>query len=479
MSCGAWLEMNQKNKPQSNTLAAGIMTLLLTGMIVGSTIFNMDLQHQPWTFEHSSTEVLLVSISFYMAAIVGSLAGYFLVERYEKKPISKVYLVLSIVASVLLIALPDHIASVAFARILLGLAHGMAYLVVLIHGGEVCIKELRGLNMAAVNLCIMIGVMTHGSLSPTSTYGQDIGTNRLVGILGLVYVVLGGFLALFLTYESPVFLIQRGRDAEAIQSMIKLRNESTESWEIRNDYTEFKTMLQEDEETSPSILQDGNTRPLLLLILCRIASVVSFNFAINLVRLNILDKLFGVDNYSFSAIVVLTIRLIVGTVFLFVIDKFGRRAPMTLSTFTSGFILTVLGMIFMVADHVTRDVLIAIMLTYEVVASAGVTMVPDVYCSEAFSTKKKAFSIATTQIVENVLQIGITAIVFNWDFSDDAYYGGIMLCCGVPLLAMAAIFYKYLPETTKMTIRQARTEFSKRGEIVFGGTKRPQNFLND
>lgn len=70
------------------TILPGIMTLMTTGLIIGSTIFNMDFRSQAWTFRHSESTILLATISFYIAAVIGSIAGYLLVERYEKKPIS-------------------------------------------------------------------------------------------------------------------------------------------------------------------------------------------------------------------------------------------------------------------------------------------------------------------------------------------------------------------------------------------------------
>lgn len=387
------------------------------------------------------------------------------------------YLTFVFVSSILLIVCPDILMVVAMTRCLLGLAHGMAYVLVLIHGGEISIKEMRGMNMAAVNYCIMIGVLSHGAISPAATYDL-MDPNRLVGILGLVYCVLGALLAQFLTYESPVFLLQKGRDSDAIQAMMKLRNESTETWDIRNDWTEFKAMLDEDRETSKSILKDGNIRPLVLLSLCKLAYVLSFNMALNMVRLHLLDRLFGLEEYSMSAVMILFIRVILGTVALFLIDKFGRKANMVVSTFGSGLILTVLGVIYLISDSFNRDVGIAIVLAFEVFASAGVAIVPDVYCSEAFSTKKKAASIAVVHSVEYALQIMITSIVWTWDFKSQDSYGGVMLTCGVPMLVLAGVFYRFLPETSKMTIRQSRTEFAKRGEIVFGGSKKtPNSFI--
>lgn len=387
-------------------------------------------------------------------------------------------MVLAVVSCILLIVKPDHLVVVAFARTLLGLAHGMAYLIYPIHGGETSIKELRGMNVSAVGYCLMIGALTFGCVSPGATYGW-MDPNRLIGILGLVYTVLGGLLSQFLTYESPVFLLQRGRDAEAVKSMMKLRNESTETWEIRNDLTEFRTMLEEDEQGSRSIFKDGNLRPLILLSLCKVASVLSFNMALNLVRLRLLDQLFGMEQYSMAAVIILLVRITMGTIILFVIDRFGRRATMVTSTFGSGFILVILGIIYLANDSFNRDIGIAIMLAYEVVASLGVTFVPDAYCSEAFSTKKKAASIGVVNTVENALQILIACVVFSWDFASTYHYGGVMLTFGVPMVLLAVAFYMKLPETTKMTIRQSRNEFSKRGEIVFGGTKRPMTYLNE
>ncbi|KFB52408.1 AGAP010943-PA-like protein [Anopheles sinensis] len=384
-----------------------------------------------------------------------------------------------VVGSVVVIAVPHSVIAIAFARSLMGLAHGMAYLVVLIHGGEIVIKELRGMIMGAVSYCVVTGVLLGGVL--ISVRYDVIDQYRFIGIIGLVYMLLAVFLNQMLCYESPVFLVQRNLDGEAIRSMMKLRNESTETWQIRNELTEIKTMLSEDETTSRSIWSDGNFRPLVLLALTKVASVLSFNFAVNMVKVNVVDHMVEIEDseVSLSVTILMSIRLVVGMVAMFTIDVLGRRALQLVSIVSTAFILIAIGIAYLAADSIPHDVGMAIFFACEVGASLGLTLVPDVLCSEAFNTKKKVCSIATVQILEHVLHILIFAITFKWNFTVDDRYGATLLAAGVPLLPIAYVLYQKLPETSKMSIRQARIEFYKRDGIVFGGSKNSVEALYD
>lgn len=43
-----WIDFFQKNKPQINSLSAGIMLLVLSGQNLGWGIFNNHIKVQPW-----------------------------------------------------------------------------------------------------------------------------------------------------------------------------------------------------------------------------------------------------------------------------------------------------------------------------------------------------------------------------------------------------------------------------------------------
>uniref|UniRef100_A0A182QV56 Major facilitator superfamily (MFS) profile domain-containing protein n=1 Tax=Anopheles farauti TaxID=69004 RepID=A0A182QV56_9DIPT len=479
MGCTEWVEMNQKNKPQSNAIATGVLSLLTTSMFHAATLFDSESKSQEWTYNRSDAAIIVTLVLFHIAAVIGAFIAWFLIERYAKKQINFVLISLVVVGSTVSIALPHNLIGIAFARSLMGLAHGVAYLVVLIHGGEILVKELRGVIMAAINFCVVSGVMVGAVLN--SVPRDTLVSNQVIGILGLVYMLLAFFLNLILCYESPVFLIQRNLVADAVRSIMKLRNESTETWEIRNEVTEIQTMLSEDASTDRSIFGDGNLRPLALIALGKIASVLSFNYAVNTIKVNVIDEVLDVTSgdVSLSITILMSVRMVIGMGAMFSVDVLGRRALQLVSTVSTGVILVAMGITYLATDSITPDLGMAIFLASEVGGALGLTSIPDVLCSEAFNTKKKALSIAAVQALENVLHVVIFCVVYKWDLQSMDHWGGALVVAGLPLLPIAYVLYRKLPETSKMSIRQARIEFYKREGIVFGGSKNSVEVLYD
>lgn len=81
-----WVDFNQKNKPQGNALAAGFMVLLVSGIQVG-WIINSELMHFPWARGHSSLQVILTYVSFYIGAGIGLYMASIIIDRLTKKNI--------------------------------------------------------------------------------------------------------------------------------------------------------------------------------------------------------------------------------------------------------------------------------------------------------------------------------------------------------------------------------------------------------
>ncbi|XP_053685687.1 uncharacterized protein LOC128735219 [Sabethes cyaneus] len=463
--CTEWCERSQKNKMQTNTLLSGIATLVMCGFFVGSSIFNVHLRYQSWTLGHSDSVLLLIVNLFYVAAFAGSLVGAFLIHHYEKLFLSRIYLLMLAIASILWTIIPTDTLGTAFARVFAGFAYGMAYLAVLIHGGEVLIKEHRGMVIGCINHVLFFGIIAHGAVSPVALTDINLESTRIIGIIGIMVTLFATLIGQFMTYESPVFLVQKGRDAEAIQSLMKLRLESMETIEIREAYIDIKVMLQEDSLATGSILADGNWRPLLLLCLGKLAAVFSFNAALNQVQLSVVDLLYDLPYYSISGAVILCIRMVGGLFFVYIVDLVGRKPQQVLSTFLCGAMLISLGIVYLVFDNVDKNVGGSLFLVYALLACTGVTLVPDVHQSEAFPTGKKAASIVVVQLIESAAQILFISVTFTWNFENTAIYGGILLTCGIPLILIAILLFVMLPETIKLTLRQSRAAFARKPSI--------------
>lgn len=85
-SVADWIDFNQKNKPQSNALSGGIITMLISGMQI-AWIFNSDLQTFPWARGETLLLQIMTYASFYLAGILGIYAATIVIERLTKKNI--------------------------------------------------------------------------------------------------------------------------------------------------------------------------------------------------------------------------------------------------------------------------------------------------------------------------------------------------------------------------------------------------------
>lgn len=78
-----WIDFNQKNKPQSNALSGGIFALLVSGLQVG-WIFSSDLLNFPWAEGHSTVQIVMTYVAFYIGALVGLYAAAMVIDRLTK-----------------------------------------------------------------------------------------------------------------------------------------------------------------------------------------------------------------------------------------------------------------------------------------------------------------------------------------------------------------------------------------------------------
>lgn len=373
------------------------------------------------------------------------------------------------------IAMPKSLYLLMVARVLIGFAHGYAYLTVIVHGSEIMTQKLRGMIISALNFLTITSTMVVGTLTLSlSSEKHGFGSMQWIGIIGLIYSVMGILFTVLFTEESPVQLIRQKKYDQALALMVKVRNESTETFSIRNEYNELRTMVEEDEGSTRNICHDRNMRPVLLIALLKIGSVLSFNFGVNMVRLQYVNMFIDEEEKTNSAAMVFKIlRMMTALVTMFVIDAKGRRPLFMISYVGTSICLMVMGII-VAFDNNAGDswfMLIAQCAT-EIVGGFGIVAISDVYSSEAFSTMKKATSIAYTTGVEFLLHAVIIALTYNV-IATTTFNWIFLVGSGVLVMAIAVFLHKKLPETAKMSIRQSRNEFLKSGEIVFSGSKIP------
>lgn len=324
----------------------------------------------------------------------------------------------------------------------------------MIHACEVAVPKLRGMIVGSIHFCLVIGFFTTSSclLPVFEARSYDVDPTRTIGINGLICIGSGLLIAVFFNRESPVYLIRKYRDNEAIDIMIRLRSESHETADIRRDFSEFKTMVLEDGKSSLNIFDRKNRWPLFTVLLLKVIFVASFNMPLNIIWLDaVAAKLYN-GSTDPSGMCLSGARWGVMLVTMFVIDC-KRIKLLMMSTGVCSIIL--LTLVYTLQHQTTGEATaIAILaFAFQIFSGMAIGMLMDVYATEAFNTKKKPLSIAFTSSIEFLLQILLIVVHFYLKVS-------LPLLVGLLGLVMATGLGAFiLPDTSRMSLRNARNKF--------------------
>lgn len=343
------------------------------------------------------------------------------------------------------------------SRIVGGFAHGLVYIAVLIHASEVAVNQLRGLVVASIHVCFIVGIYI------TSTFfrevykirSYEIDPTEMIGINGVIIICTGIFLGIFFTLESPVFLIRKNEDKEAVNIMIRLRSESSETSEIHDDFIDLKLMVNEDSKSSKNIFTRQNLKSLGIIILLKFGFVSTFNILLNTLILEATQIVFydGTDDYS--PMVIAGIRMLSVLISTFLVDTKRLKCLRSSYIVSSLLIFAISFVTFFLSDDVRGSILIMILGILLQISSGFTGILTDLYSIEAFDTMKKPISIAFISSLEFSIQIIFVFLYFHAIISMEM----LVLIMGIILILSTVIAYLFVPETSNMSLRKARNQF--------------------
>lgn len=355
------------------------------------------------------------------------------------------------ISGILYIALIEDYLAILFGRMLGGFAHGILYVTIISHYADNTFAELRGRSVSSIAVIFNSAAIFTALFSLNS---NEIGfsySDRLTGILTLIWSIMGLVINYFLTYESVPFLLRRGQEQEALQTLMKLRNESTETPTIRNELDDMRHMVNQAKIDNQNIFSGGNVRPLILVTMLKLQAALTNNPLLNLLLIILATGMLGGSLTMFVGPVFLTcIRILGGFVPVLAGDSFSRKWFLTPSGSISGVILAVLGiMLIFINLEVGFLVLLGL---FQLLVGFGIDPMNHVITSEAFAINKRAWSIAFVTSVEYALQLVVMVVVYT-DILAFIYIDVILLASGVLIIALAGAIYMFLPETRNLSIK--------------------------
>jgi len=340
------------------------------------------------------------------------------------------------------------------ARVLGGIAVGVASILSPMYIAELAPAKYRGTLVSLNQLAIVIGIL----VAFFSNYLLvDTGENNwrwMLLVMAAPAILL--FFSLFLVPESPRWLVARNRNSEAMKVLIKTSGKEFAAAELK----EIEHTLKNQEESKFSDLLAPKIKPLLFIgiILAVFQQITGINTIMYYA-----PKIFANVGQSNDSALLQTI-LIGGTNLVFtlvamvLIDRFGRKLLIVIGS--TGMMLMLAGLSALYFTNQTSGVLVLVfILGYIAFFAASLGPALWVVAAELFPIRlrSKGMSIAIVS-----LWIACTIVSIAFPVMLEKLSGGITFLI-FALICLANLVYvlKYVPETKGKTLEELEKEFAK------------------
>jgi sugar porter (SP) family MFS transporter len=260
----------------------------------------------------------IVVAALLLGAIVGVLVGGPLVDRIGRRRMLLLAAAVFCVGA-LVSAFTPNPAILIGARFFLGLAIGIASLVVPTYIAEMAPKQVRGRLVSLQQLMITVGIFV--SYLVGYAFADSRGWRWMLGLAvvpGLVMLV--GLIGLS---ESPRWLLARGRQDEARRIMLRSRTELETDEEI----AEIKAVSDEERQLTFRDLRSKQLRPAVMLgvMVAATNQLVGVNAVIYYTPTLLTRAGFGDSAAILSTVGIGLVNVMVTVLALSLVDRVGRR----------------------------------------------------------------------------------------------------------------------------------------------------------
>jgi SP family arabinose:H+ symporter-like MFS transporter len=337
----------------------------------------------------------LAGASAILGCIPGAMFAGFLSDRYGRRKVLFICAILY-AASGLLSAIPRTFAEFLAARFVSGLGIGASSMICPVYIAEMAPKAWRGRLGSMFQFGIVSGIFLTLFINAriqgmgNETWNTTTGWRWMLGAEVVPALFLLGLL--FLVQESPRWLIQAGREAQARTILERIGGATHANEEI----AAVRSVVDQEEGGLKELFAARFRRPLLIAILLMAFSQFSGINAIMYYSTKIFTTGGVGVNDSFTASTIIgLVNLLFTFVAIALVDKAGRRPLLLFGLSVQVIALGAVGFMFKSGVH-GPGLLIAIVVFIAAFAMA-LGPIPWILCSEIFPTRVRgrAMSLAT------------------------------------------------------------------------------------
>lgn len=446
---------------KASTQSLGYVILLSTitaisGFLFGynTAVINGVLLFLRRQFAPSDLDAEIAASAILVGALLGAAAASIIGDRYGRKK-SLMFSAVLFTISPLAAAVASTVALFSAARLVGGLAIGLASVLTPVYIAEISPSKHRGALVSLNQLGIVIGIL----VALLAGWGlSGLGENSWRWMLAVAVVPsLIFFGGLFAIPESPRWLITRGRSTEAMRTLARLVGERAAAEEVQT-----VTTASAEEQGSWSELFSGDMRKRLAvgMSLALFSQVTGVNAVLYYGSVIIREHFPGQSTGMVlaSSVIIGTVNLIATLVAMVFLDRWGRRV--ILMTASGGMAVALACLVVGLNVPSAPPVLmLASILFYVAFFAFGMGPGPWLIISEIFPTKVRgrAASIATSTLWSGALLVTFTflSLVRVLKLSGTfAVFGALSFACFLYV-------WKAVPETKGRTLEQIQESWSK------------------
>lgn len=385
--------------------------------------------------------------------LIGGLAGLpvtiYCVENIGRKHTILLSAVNSFI-SWILIAMANNVAYLYIARFMIGLSSDINFVAGPMYIAEIAEPKIRGFFSGLIYVMMLLGVLVIYSVAPFVAF-------YVPSIIGSTVLCIQLVTFPFMP-DSPYYLLSKGRKDEAKNHLERLRTNKNVEVEFEEISKAVERQKSERGKPQDLILDKGNRKGIVILIVLNAAQHFS---SISVVLMNLHEILLQADsiylNANLSGIVFSALMLIASVSADIVVDKFGRKILLLISSLLSGTCLLVLAIYFSLQKNnvnvsIVSWIPLCALMVYAFCFKLGLGIVPIVMTAELFPAKMKALGMTLSDF---------SYVLFGW-LSIEVYQRLIAVagydcpfyifsaCC----FSVAVFSKMYIPETKGKTLEE-------------------------
>ena len=427
----------------SVTALSGFLFGFDTAIINGAIVFLR--RHFRWT----EVETEFAAGSLLAGCALGAAVAGALSDRFGRKIVLLLAAVIFALSSVAT-ALPNGLGEFVAARVVAGVAIGIASMLAPLYIAEVSPAAIRGRLVGMNQLAIVLGILVSYLVGWALAGLGDESWRWMFAAAALPSLLFFG--ALFFVPESPRWLVKEGRLDEAAHILARLGEPPSQLREIARAVAEESGSLRQ-------LLAKGLRRPLAIGVTLAILQQVTGINTVLYYGSIIFTEQAGAASTSaalWANVLVGAMNLVFTVVALFTIDRLGRKVLLISAAAGMGLSLTALGFVFR-AGSVTPSSVLALILCYVACFSFGMGPGVWVVISELFPTRirGRAMSLATVALWLACLLITLTFLTLVKAFTAAGAFWIYALMCACTVWFV----WKFTPETKGKNLEEIEQQW--------------------